>query len=207
MVATRQISNTVISPWVPKPQLVAGNWLLGALLGTVSVAGLAMGVTTQYMVPFAVYDTVTVSDLGIRTTTPGSSNIQLGLYASQTGANANRPGALLGNTGNIANNGSAGFYSGALGANVQLTPGIYWLAVQCNDTTCILLSGTNTSTSFEIIMGSSTGAGAIGAAGAQTNGVTVPCVFGTWATAVGQTFTEQTNARDPFVAYKVASIP
>lgn len=207
MVATRQISNAVISPWVPKPQIVAGNWYLGTLPGTLSVAGLTMSVTVQYMVPFVVYDTITVSELGIRTTTPGSSNVQLGLYASQTGANANRPGALLGNTGNIANNGSAGFYSAALGANVQLTPGVYWLAVQGNDTTFVLLSGTNTSTSFEVMMGSSTGAGAIGGAGAQTNGLTVPSVFGTWATAVGATFTEQTNTRDPLIAYKILSIP
>lgn len=198
---------TWIKSWVYPNGYVSGNWHLGAMLGTTSVVGLAMSVTVQYMMPFQVFQTITVSDLGIRTTTAGTSNIQLGLYASGTGATANRPAALLSNTASFVNNGAAGFYSAALGANQQLTPGIYWLAVQCNDTTAILLSGANTGTSFEILMGSSTGAGAIGAATAQTNGVTIPSTFGTWATAVGATFTEQTNARDPLVAFKIASIP
>lgn len=207
MVATRQISTNVISPWQSDALgYVAANWYLGTL-PIITIAGLSSSVTQQIMIPFVVRQTITVQALGIRITTPGTTNIQLGIYASDAGATLNRPGALLANTGNIPNTGAPGFYSAALLANVQLTPGIYWLAYQCNDTTCLVMSASASSTSFQVFVGSTTGANVIGPAAAEMVSLSIPSTFGTWLTAVGAVFTEQTTSRATLIAFQVLSSP
>lgn len=193
-------------PW-EAPGYIANNWYLAALIGSQPSGGGALSVTTQYMAPFILRQRLTIGSLGIRTVTPGTSNVQLALYANDSSP-VNRPGTLLQNTGNIANNGVAGFYPGVLGASIQLDPGIYWSAIQCNDTTCAPESLLASSSSFEILFGSASGGGAIGnGAGAQTIGVTIPSTFGTWASAQGATFTELVSGRGPAVAYQIVSVP
>jgi hypothetical protein len=189
------------------PTYIVNKWYPACLRGSVSAGGTTYATNAQYMTPFEIRDTVTIGALGLRTVVAGSSNVQLAIYASDP-LQVDRPGALLGNTGNIANNGAAGFYSGALGANVQLTPGIYWAALQCNDTTMTAIIVGNSSEGISWLLGSATGGTAINTNGAQLTGVTVSSTFGTWSSDLhGATFTELTSARAPLLGLQPASVP
>lgn len=187
------------------PTYIANNWYFAGLPGTLTT-GSTLVTTTQYMYPFYVRQTVTVNALGLRTTTAGTSNVQLGLYANDASP-VNRPGALLSNTASIVNTGAAGFYSGALGVNQQLTAGVYWVALQTGDATMVTAALIATNSAFTSIMGSTNGAVAVGGIGGQAAGVSMTSVFGTWNTAHGATFTELNASRTGGFAFQVVSVP
>lgn len=187
------------------PGYIASNWYLAMLPGIALQTGGTLSITVTYLAPFLLKQRCTISNLGVRTTTAGSSNLQLALYNNDTSP-VNRPGTLIDKTGNIANNGVAGFYSGALGGNQQLEAGLYWTALQCNDTSCIMVTAAPLGSQYESTMGSSAGATVIGIAAGQTVGLTVAGTYGVWGTLHGATFTE-VAARSPAITFQVNSIP
>lgn len=206
-------ATTNAAVWLPvqipadSPGFIVGNWYYGGMPGQRLVTGGAVNNTTQYMYPFLVRERCTIDQLAMRMTTPGTTNIQMALYASDP-ALINRPGALLSSTGSIVSTGAAGMLSGALAAPVQLDPGIYWYGFQTGDNTILGMGIEATGTGYSSSMGSSTSGGALGNLSAMTIGVTVVSVFGTWATAVGATFTENVSPRSGGAfAFHVNSAP
>lgn len=82
---------------------------------------------------------VTINALGAAVTTIGTTNAQFAIY---TNTASNRPGTLIGNTGNIANT-ATGAVSGALVANKQIGPGgadggkFVWFCINQGDSTAV----------------------------------------------------------------------
>jgi hypothetical protein len=182
---------------VTAQKYTSGRWY--SLFQThTSVIGTAATVNTIRMVPFLIHKSVTISDLMARVTTAAAGgNIQYAVYASDT---AGKPtGTALTSTGNLSM-ASIGAVSATLGANLTLSPGLYWAAAnQDNATGVCLAPGPNT------LLGlyGSTSPSTIASAGPPNN-LIVASTFGTWPDLTATTPTESTTIHGPMMYYKVA---
>lgn len=201
---TSWITLEKFSAFVPVgPKFLATQWYWSAA-ATLGASGLSNSTTTRYT-PFYIDQAVTISDLGTRVNTlSGGGNFCIGIYANDP--TTNRPGVLLGQTGNIST-GSAGAVSGALSANVQLTPGLYWFAFQVDNATANF-QGINSTNSFSGFMGGATSIANLNN-GSTTVGphLTSTSTYGTFAN--NPTITESVSGSllPYLVAFKVASVP
>lgn len=169
---------------------IANNWYLP--YGIMSVgAGGALANGSIHLIPCIIPAAVTIKGLCARVTTAGSTNIQLALYAND--AATGRPtGTPIVSTGNIAN--TAPGVVGASG-NVTSTPvsaGVYWMAVNCNDATCVLASQAIASPLETQIVGTSTMSAVLNTASASSIYLSFAQAFGTWPDLTGQAMTENT---------------
>jgi hypothetical protein len=138
------------------------------------------------LMPFWLPAPMTVKGLGGRVTSAGSSNIQLALYAHAP-ATGRPTGPALCATANIPNGALNVVQLGV--TPVQLAAGIYWMAVNCNDSTCAMLTSGLAGALTGSLAGSSALldiSGSIGSVGFYLS-FTQP--FGTWPNLTGQTFT------------------
>ncbi|WP_024517096.1 hypothetical protein [Bradyrhizobium sp. Tv2a-2] len=203
------------------PGYVASNWYVPI---NEAASSIGQGVTssTIYCKFGIINQKVTISALAIGINTAGSSNVQLAVYSSVNG----KPGSLLSNTANIANN-VTGAVSGALGANKQVGPGgangdaALWFCANTNDSTMTpVISGFNalsgaayvgSSTLSDILNGTGgTSIGGVSCSGANCNGGS--STFNTWpASLAGSTWTiinsNTTGNPVPIVGFKVQSVP
>lgn len=115
-------------PAEPAPQYVAGYYY-PTLIGPGGQNSTNQGTTTTVYTPFYVAATITISELGARIGgVSAGANTCFGIYANNPATNQ-PTGAVLAQTGNISLT-TAATITAALGANVQLTPGIWWIANQ-----------------------------------------------------------------------------
>jgi hypothetical protein len=151
---------------------------------------------------------VTVSGLGTRGTTGGSTNVQFALYNNDTtpsSAGQYAPGTLIVATGNIVNTGT-GNISGATLSNVQVSPGFYWFCMQSNDTTFRSSAYNQASLSFtQAYVGSNGGVSPLIAFSTGLSTTTGISSFGTWPTFHGATFS--TGSSLPMIGFSLSSIP
>ena len=152
---------------------------------------------------------VTITALGIRITTLGSSNIQLAIY-NDNASSPHRPGTLIDSTPNIVDT-SAAPVSGSLNATHQINPGWYWFCIQTNDATVRYLAHSNSQdTLMPVFIGSSTLGNVVAAGVSNTTGgvstTTGVTGFGTWPDFTAATFTEVGNI-GPSIAFQFSSVP
>jgi hypothetical protein len=205
----------------PHPGYIASTWYTPGGFGrrmTTSQAVSQNRIVCRYGYVSA---KVTIGALGARINGVGSTNLQLAIYASSSG----RPGAKIGETGNIANTSSA-FASAALVANKQVGPGgadggrDLWFCFNNNDSTATFFSNDpqdlaqnefiGASTASDLFQTSSSVQQAIYCSGAACNGGS--STFGTWPSSLaGSTWTSnQANSSGnqmPTVAFQPASVP
>lgn len=205
--------------WVPvssapalHPGYIAGNWYYPGGMTGIIAGGTAVAANTLYLIPIVIFERCTISDLAARVSTLGTSgNFQLGIYALDP-SNLNRPGVLIDKTAATLSTNAAGNISGPLGGNQQIEPGIYFLGLNCDNSTAAFASFTSTtpwvsqmlgSSTLSNIMGNST-AGLVLKVSATFGGTT-----GFPSTLVGATFVEEApgSAHSTLIAFKVASVP
>jgi hypothetical protein len=179
------------------PGYISGNWY--SPFPTPSGSGAAVVAGTARFLPFIPPASVSISTLGIRPTTPGSSNVQLAIYASD--ASTKRPtGTQLAATANIANNTTSPI---SAAASASLTGGsLYWLAMNCNDSSMIAVAP---SAAQESVMGWAIGSATIGnvLATSALAGLATTLTFGTWGDLTAATWTESTDNKHALVFFKV----
>lgn len=178
------------------PGYVSGNWY--APLGSQPVTGNSLTTNSIKLHPLLVYSTVIISQLGIRTTTAGT-NAQLAIYAADPVAK--KPtGPALGSTPSITISGAAGIYTGTLGANVTLNPGLYWLAYNGDNAATVCVA--SSSAVMSGLVGTGTAANICLAATSTSLGLSFAQVFNTWPDLTGQAFSD--TGSYPLIFIKVA---
>lgn len=188
---------------------VAGRWYLA------SDAPVAQGgnftTNNARMLPFVLTETITISDLGARVATlAAGGNFQLAIYASDA-ATFKPTGNALAATGDISTAATGAVSADITGSNVQLTPGLYWMAV-CVDATAggvaVFQTFATSSPALGYLIGSTTHANLIGANGSVALHYSVSMTYGTWPDMTSATFTETVNSTAACALhFKVASVP
>jgi hypothetical protein len=197
-----QDSGTLLSSlaaqWFPTAAYVSNNWYLTPF--TTIGGGSAEAAGTLYCYAFPLPASATIKGLGIRTTTAGSSNTQVGIYANSGGF---PNGAVLANTGNIANNGAAGTYTAAISqTTAALTPGIYWGCTNSNDGTVVMTGIAQTAGTSAWLAGSATASNVLGSAAVQT-ALTATVTFGTWPSMTSSGWSSIATGKVPAVIFEV----
>ena len=191
---------------------VANSWYYPIYSAATPHSGTTMTTNIVYLTQFFVPQKVTISDLGVVFTSVSSGkNVQLGIYNNDTSP-VNRPGTLVCKTGSIASpvSGNTAASGAISGGNVQLTPGIYWSAIEVDTTGLLGVTTRNNAADMTMgqYVGSATLATIAGSVSATFTALSAPQNFGTWASLHGATFTEITTQNfGPLIVYKVASVP
>jgi hypothetical protein len=183
------------------PGYVVGDWYF-AEAGTVAAGSTVVAGTARF-IPFVPRQSLTVTGLAVRVTTVGTSNVQLAVYASDP--TTKRPtGSQLGATGNIANTATTAINDTTV--SVALKGGVlYWLAMNCNDSSMICASLPTGQSFMSFLLGSATLANAVSTAPIQ--GLATPLTFGTWGDVTSATWTEASDNKHALIGFKVGSLP
>ena len=155
---------------------------------------------TTYAVPIVIKERVTFSSLGAFLTTGASGNIALGLYNAS--ATTLLPSTLIDKTGSIATTTTTGAYSGALGANQQLEPGLYWTAIQLDNATARFVAASSAVSSMASLIGNATLATLGTSTPSFVNLISYAGTFGTWISDLTGNggLTYSSASRGPIVA-------
>jgi len=185
------------------PNYIANNWYIPEK-GAVA-AGTTTTASTIYARPFYLAQALTISALGARPTTVGSSTVQLALYASN--ANHTRPtGTALCSTADLANTAAANV-SGTCSSGA-LQPGWYWLEANSNDSTAAYQIMATSNSNMGWSMGASSQGNLINNSAAAINYLKVSQTYGTWPDETSTSWTETTNNGGwALVVFKVGSVP
>lgn len=186
------------------PGYVVGNFYL-TMPGTIGT-GLAITANIAKFIPFIPEQNITISNLGVRILTIGTTNFQLAIYASDP--TTKRPtGLSLSSTASTVNTSLASL-APALGSNVSLIGGkLYWLAICQGDSTAAYSAGSVLMSGMLVTFGSATEANVFPGSGIGLSYLSTPMTFGTWADVTSSTWTEGTNTSFAAIAFKVLSIP
>lgn len=181
---------------------IVGNWYAPSGPALIT-SGVAPGTGSIRLYPAYIKQTVTLNSLGVRITTAAAAgNCQLAIYANN--AATGRPtGSALASTASISTTATGSLNSAV---SIQLTQGLYWWAVNCDNATVTLTSIATTDMWFSRTIGSPTQSGVPGT-GAANSGVGVTQTFGTWPSLTAGSFTEGGGGTFPIVQFKPASIP
>lgn len=176
--------------WVPINNLAVGT-------------GAAPGAGSIRLFPAYVGSQITLSTLNARVSTVSvGGNFQLAIYAAS--ATTSYPtGSALVSTASISTT-SGGIQGSA--ASLQLGPGLYWFASNCDNGTAVFNSVSTTSLAMAQMIGVQGGANVF----AACTGLSVAQTYGTWPdlTATGWSSTnEVTAATVPLIAAQIASVP
>jgi len=187
----------------------AGNWYSGQpALNTIAASPTATAATI-YLVPIVIKERITISSLGMCVNTGASGgNAQLALYNSDP-TNGNLPGTLIDKTGSLSTT-SGGAVSGALGANQQIEPGIYWVGLNVDATaggTLKYVAASNTSLYTAAVIGNATLSSVIASSGSTLSGVSYASAFNTWPDLTGQSVTPINASKGPAAFFQVYSTP
>lgn len=188
------------------PGFVAGRWYF-PLSGVTLAAGAAISANSIRMLPFMLKQRITISDLAARvSTTSASGNFQLAIYGSL--ATTKYPtGNVLAATGNMSTTSSGGVTADITGADVQLEPGLYWMAINQDNSTAVYQTiGAGAIHALELI-GSATESNFSSASGVPGFYLSFAQTFGTWPDLTGQTMVEGSSGANAMIHFKVASVP
>lgn len=194
-----------LQDYADHPDYIVNNWYVPSigLTGT----GIAVTINTARFIPFIPKSPITISSLGVRITTVGTTNFQLAIYASDP-TTLKPTGTPLSTTSSAVNT-SATTVTAALGANVSLDPGkLYWLGMNNGDSTATFVTYGAGSTIHSWLVGSSTAANIIVTSGnVPVNSWSTALTFGTWGDLTSATFTEGNDNKYALVIFKVVSEP
>jgi hypothetical protein len=187
---------------VRQPAYVSGRWYFPPYPQSLA-AGSAPAANTIRLQPFVLSRAVTITDLAAKVTTlSAGGNFQLAVYANDP-ATMRPTGSPLAATGNIST-AAVGNIGASLATPVVLPAGIYWMALnQDNSTAIYLTSSNNANGGLSSLAGSATLANLGGATSCKT-GLNTPQTFGTWPNLSSATFTEAPGiSADAVIMFKV----
>lgn len=185
----------------------AGSWYWLVPLG-VQISGSATnpGSNVATFLPFTVSQTITVASLAVHVGTVFSGGkCQVAIYGNSSSWSG-PGGAVLMSSGDISTT-TGGPFSASVTGSPQLTPGVYWEGVNCDNTTVSLKGLTNNNGSQNVI------AGASSLATLSTNGTatgskwTVAMTYGTWSTISAAPTIAAAGGNVPIAAMSIASVP
>lgn len=185
----------------PRAGKVWGPW------GMQIAAASTLNLNTIGLVPFPVHETMTVSAFVCRITTlAAGGNIQLAVYASDP-TTGMPTGNALGTTASQTTAATGVFSLALAGSNFQMTPGVYWWAVNSDNTTVVMASVATGQEWSGALVGAASAANSW--SGTTNIGLswTVAQTFGTWPDLTGGSFTEATNNKCCCFKFSVASVP
>jgi hypothetical protein len=190
------------------PAFIAGRWYQ-PIPGAVS-AGSAITANSIRMVPFFLFDPVTISDLGCNVTTSASGgNLTLAIYTNDPAANI-PTGPALAATGNISTT-SVGVTSASIaGGDVALPAGWHWMAVMLDATaaaTTVLQVLTGATAWMGYLMGSETLSNVSATSTLAVLRLTLanPSSYGTWPDMTALVCSEATSTGYGLVFFKTAA--
>jgi hypothetical protein len=184
---------------VTQPSYAVGRWYWAAR--NAFAAGQVQAANTIRLAPFNVAQAVTISDIMAAITTVSSSgNVQLAVYAAD--ATTNMPtGSPLLSSANISA-GTAGPAAVTLAAPVTLAPGLYWMAVNADNSTVGVFS--NRVYDYGSLVGGSSPAGIYGNGGSSS--LSYAQTFGAWPSLTSASFTEAAVI-GPLLGFRVSGLP
>lgn len=183
------------------PGWVAGRWY--NLFRAVLAAGVASQDTIQ-LTPFYVPVVMTISDLGTRVTTAlAANNLQLAIYASDP-ITKKPTGNALAVTGNISTATGTTVSADITGANVTLTPGLYWAAINHSGATSVAQGvATSGTQAGPLFYGSATLSSINNSANNSSLMLVVTQTYNTWPDLTSASFSES-NSAGPIIFLKAA---
>lgn len=186
------------------PRFKAGNWF-HAYTGSIQ-SGTALPANSIRLLPFVLLKTITISDLQARVTTAvAASNFQLGIYGSNS--DGLPAGAVLANTGNMSGAAAAAVQGAISQGNVQLTPGLYWMAINA-DAAVAVQTALSAYVLAGALVGSATPANLVGGNTSVSLAWAIAATLGTWPDLTATPATETPNVGTTgILEFKVASVP
>ena len=168
-----------------------------------SGAGVVLGTGKIGFLPFVVFPPgITISAIGVQLNTASAGgNLQLAVYNDVAGI---PDGAALGSTASQSTTATS-TYSLALGGNVPLVPGRYWLAINFDNAVAVAEGVVATTSAASGRIGSSVLGNALFSSGIV--GKTTTQTFGTWPNATGLTYADSSQTSIPYLVVLVASVP
>jgi hypothetical protein len=185
------------------PGYVAGRWYVpgrGVTIGVNTVVA-----NTIRFRPIMIEQSITISDILTRIgTTSAGGNIQLAVYASD--ASARYPtGPALGSSGSLST-ASAATVSGTFAAPISLTPGLYWVGINADNSTAQTITLSNTPPDMMSLIGATNVANVFTSTTSTSLELRYSQTFGTWPDLTAASFTETVYSPVAF-ALKVSAVP
>lgn len=175
------------------PAYVADRWYPTGFQATTGSVAAATGLVRLYA--FTVRRPVTISTLLTRVITTGAGSFQLAIYANDA-ATMRPTGTVLARTGDMLSTSAAPVSADITGDNVELSPGVYWAAVNVDATSATaVFQGLQLANTMPTgLVGALTEATATGSSTTALLTLTTPMAYNTWSTMTGATFTEVVGA-------------
>lgn len=182
---------------------VAGRWYIpGNIPNFNGGANPTIGSIRLY--PGMVREKITIDTLGVRVTTGSAGNLQAAIYAADATTHLPTGSALV----STASMSTASATSVTSAAALQLGPGVYWFATNCDNVGAIMDSITTNHSLLSSLLGSATFSDILAGGGGGLSGLAIAQTFGTWPSLTSASFTWLNgSATVPVVGYHVASIP
>ncbi|MGY3366179.1 hypothetical protein ACVWZL_003304 [Bradyrhizobium sp. GM2.4] len=187
------------------PGYIASNWYLPSGPFRVSGSATAPGLGSIRLFPGFIKERVTLAALGVRVaTTSAGGNVQAAIYANNK--STMRPtGNALASTASMS---TASAASVNAAVSVQVEPGMYWFATNCDNITAAFGCLDGNGTSMAQLVGSPTQSNNLVGTSGAIDGLSVAQTFGTWPDLTSGSFTELVGANSiPLVQFQVTSIP
>jgi hypothetical protein len=182
------------------PGYIVGNWYMP----TIGVGGgAAPGAGSIRLYPGYIKQLVTINSLGFRISTGSAGgNVQAAIYANNPATG--RPiGNPLASTASMSTT-STGSVNATV--SIQLQPGLYWWASNCDNGTAVFVSASGAFSPLSFMIGNSAQAVDLTAV-AGFVGTSVTQTFGTWPDLTSASFSDFTSNSAPIVQFKVGSVP
>lgn len=189
------------------PGYVAGRWYCGLNQQTPGSAARANG--SLYATPFFIEQGITISDLAmvVQTLAVGGK-IQLGIYASDP-ATKMPTGAPLAVTGDLSTTLLAAVSGDITGADVALSPGLYWFGMMVDATAAATVTVNTQGIGCHglALIGSTTLTDLNQSPSSQKLYFTLTgLTYGTWPASPGLVVSASGGALGPMPYFKVASV-
>lgn len=179
------------------PPYIAGRWYWAERSAV--TAGTVLGTNQIRLNCFMLHRTITISDLFARVTTVSAGgNFQLAIYAANP-STALPTGNPIAATANISTAALGAISGDIIGADVALTPGIYWLGVNADNSVAVL-QGNSAGPMDGALIGSATLANMAGLILIRF----IAQTFGTWPDLTSASLTENASVPGVAIGFKVS---
>lgn len=186
-----------------RPVYKSGRWYPAPLIGSVTT-GTAVTANKIRMLPFLLPVDVTITDLAVRVATlSAAGNVQVAIYASNS--DGDPTGAALAASGNLSTASAAVDVTHTLAAPLALTAGLYFMAINSDNSTAQFKTVGQSNNHMAILIGS-TSLGDLSPGGNNNSEapISVDHTFGTWPDLTAASFTRVTSNNTAQIFWKVA---
>ena len=183
---------------------VAGRWYIPYGVSS-AASGTPPGAGTMRLFPWVNKQRATLAAIGLRVTTVSAGgNAQAALYAAAPGTKS-PTGTPLVMTPSMSTATAAAVN---VAVSVQIDPGLYWYATNCDNGTAAFASLSNGSLATQQILGAASEAGVVGITSGSLS-FQYSQTFGIWPDMTGVTLTEMVSNAiiAPLVHFSIGSVP